>query len=186
MPKPQKVTAVEDLTQRLRESPAALLTSFTGLKVAEMTELRRALAGAGTEFKVVKNTLARIAARQAGLDDLVPLLEGSTAIAFVTDDPIAAAKGLDEVAKKYPALVLKGGLLEGKVLGAERAAGLAATKPREVLLAGLAGAIKSPVAAVLGLALAPVRSLAYALAAYQDKLAAGAPAAPEPAAAGAE
>lgn len=187
MPKPQKVSQVEDLTERLRESPAALLTSFTGLKVAEMTELRRALAGTGTEFRVVKNTLARIAARQAGLEDLVPLLEGSTAIAFVTDDPVAAAKGLDEVSKKYPALVLKGGLLEGRVLGAERAASLAATKPREVLLAGLAGAIKSPVATMLGLALAPVRSLAYALAAYQEKLAAGsaAAAAPEPAPAGA-
>lgn len=188
MPKPQKVTAVEDLTEQLRAAPAALLTSFNGLKVAEMTELRRSLAGAGTEFRVVKNTLARIAARQAGLEDLVPLLEGSTAIAFIQGDPIAAAKGLDEVAKKYPALVLKGGLLEGKVLAAERAAGLAATKPREVLLAGLAGAIKSPVATVLGLALAPVRSLAYALAAYQEKLAGAAAGAgaPEPAAAGAE
>jgi large subunit ribosomal protein L10 len=183
MPKPEKVNAVAELTDKLKASPAALLASFTGLKVAEMTELRRALGPVGAEFRVVKNTLARIAARQAGLDELVPLLEGSTAIAFVGGDPVAAAKGLDEVSKKYPALVLKGGLLEGRVLGAERAAAIAAIKPREVLLAGLAGAIKSPVATVLGLALAPVRSLAYALAAYQEKLAAGAAgAAPPPAA----
>jgi large subunit ribosomal protein L10 len=181
MPKPQKVTAVDELAGKLRDSPAALLASFQGLKVSEMTELRRSLATAGTEFKVVKNTLARIAAREAGLEDLVPLLEGSTAIAFIQGDPVSAAKGLDEVAKKYPALVLKGGIMEGHVLGAERAASLAATKPRDVLLAGLAGAIKSPVASVLSLVLAPVRGLAYALAAYQEKLAgaagpAGAPA----------
>lgn len=181
MPKPQKVTAVEELAHQLQASPAALLTSFRGLKVAEMTELRRSLAASGTEFKVVKNTLARIAAREAGMEDLVPLLEGSTAIAFIKGDPVAAAKGLDEVAKKYPALVLKGGMLDGRVLGAERAASLAATKPREVMLAGLAGAITSPVSTVLRLVVAPVRSLAYALAAYQEKLAGGAGAS-EPAA----
>ena len=183
MPKPQKVESVEALKTELRDSQAALLTSFRGLKVAEMTELRRSLAGSQAEFRVVKNTLARIAAREVGLDDLVPLLEGSTAIAFVKGDPITAAKGLDEVSKKYPALVLKGGLLLGKVLSAERAAALATVAPREVLLAQLAGAFQAPLAKMLALLSAPVRSLGYALGAYRDKLAAGAPAAeptPEP------
>src|SRR5207302_3504860 len=104
MPKAQKVSAVENLKVELRESEAALLTSFRGLKVAEMTELRRSLAASQTEFKVVKNTLAKIAARDIGLEDLLPLLEGSTAIAFVKGDPVTAAKGLDEISRKYPAL----------------------------------------------------------------------------------
>lgn len=173
MPKPHKVEAVEELVGDFTGSQAALLASFRGLKVAELTELRRALAPTETQFKVVKNTLARIAAREAGLEDLVPLLEGSTAIAFVKGDPVAAAKGLDEVAKKYPALVIKGGLMERKVLSPERTLALASIKPREVLLAGLAGAIQSPVATVAGLVNAPVRSLAYALAAYQQKLGGG-------------
>ena len=176
MPKPQKIEAVEALKGELQASQAALLTSFRGLKVAEMTELRRSLAGSQAEFKVVKNTLARIAAREAGLDDLVPLLEGSTAIAFVKGDPVTAAKGLDEVSKKYPALVLKGGLLLGRVLNAERAAALATVAPREVLLAQMAGAFQAPLAKMLALLSAPVRSLGYALGAYRDKLAAGTPA----------
>jgi large subunit ribosomal protein L10 len=171
LPKPQKVEAVADLVKEFQGSAAALLTSFRGLKVAEMTELRRTLAGSQAEFRVVKNTLARIAATQAGLSDLIPLLEGSTAIAFVKGDPVGAAKGLDEISKKYPALALKGGLMEGRVLGLERVQALATTKPREVLLSGLAGAIKSPVATVAGMVAAPVRSLAYALSAYRDKLA---------------
>jgi len=125
MPKAQKLEAVERLKGEFRESQAALLTSFRGLKVAEMTELRRSLAASQTDFKVVKNTLARIAAKDIGLEDLLPLLEGSTAVAFVKGDPVTAAKGLDEISRKYPALVLKGGVLTGRVLSAERAAALA-------------------------------------------------------------
>src|SRR6266849_2422500 len=182
MSKAQKVAAVEHLKVELRDSQAALLTSFRGLKVAEMTELRRSLAASQTEFKVVKNTLARIAAKEAGLEDLMPLLEGSTAIAFVRGDPVTAAKGLDEVSKKYPALVLKGGLLTGRVLSAERAAALAHLAPREVLLAQLAGALQAPLAKLAALLQAPVRSLGYALGAYRDKVTAESPAAAEAAA----
>jgi large subunit ribosomal protein L10 len=174
MPTEQKVQVVEELKDRLHGSQAALLASFRGLKVAEMTELRRSLAASQADFRVVKNTLARIAAREAGLEDLVPLLEGSTAIAFVDGDPVTAAKGLDEVSRKYPALVLKGGLLLGRVLDAERAQALATVRPREVLMAELAGAFQAPLARMLGVLTAPVRSLGYALGAYRDKLAAGA------------
>src|SRR5438067_5718818 len=186
MPKAQKVEAVEDLKVELRESQAALLTSFRGLKVAEMTELRRSLAASQTEFRVVKNTLAKIAARDIGLDELLPLLEGSTAIAFVKGDPVTAAKGLDEIARKYPALVLKGGLLTGRVLSAERAAALANLAPREVLLAQIAGAFQAPLAKLAALLQAPVRSLGYALGAYRDKVTAGAPVPGAPDAAPAE
>jgi len=182
MPKAQKVAAVEDLKVELRESQAALLTSFRGLKVAEMTELRRSLAASQTEFKVVKNTLAKIAAKDIGLEDLLPLLEGSTAIAFVKGDPVTAAKGLDEISRKYPSLVLKGGVLTGRVLSAERAAALANVAPREVLLAQIAGAFQAPLAKLAALLQAPVRSLGYALGAYRDKVTAGAPATAEAAA----
>lgn len=175
MPKPQKVEAVTELRHKLKDSNAALLTSFRGLKVAEMTELRRSLAASETEFMVVKNTLARIAATQAGLEDLIPLLEGSTAIAFVRGDPVAAAKGLEEVAKKYPALSLKGGLMEGRVLGAERAKSLATIASREVLLSMLAGAFKAPLTNVVNMVAAPLRSLGYAFAAYRDSIAAPPP-----------
>src|SRR5260370_25905683 len=179
MPRAQKVSAVEHVKVELRESQAALLTSFRGLKVAEMTELRRSLAASQTEFKVVKNTLAKIAAKDIGLDDLLPLLEGSTAIAFVKGDPVTAAKGLDEISRKYPALVLKGGGLTRRVLSAERAAALANVAPRQVLLAQIAGAFQAPLAKLAALLQAPVPSLGYALAAHRDKVTAGAPATAE-------
>lgn len=170
MPKPVKVQAVQELEEHFRKSAAALLTEFRGMKVEEMKDLRRTLAQNGTTFKVVKNTLTRIAAKEAGFGDLIPLLKGSTAVAFVDDDPVGAAKSLDEMAKKYPALVIKGGVLDGKVLGAEAAAELARVRPREELMSQLLGLLNAPaqrLAVVLG---APVRSLAYALAAYRDKL----------------
>ena len=170
MPKPQKIEAVTKLKERFEQSDAAILTEFRGLKVGEMKELRRLLADTGTEFKVVKNTLGRIAAKEAKLDELLPLLEGSTAIAFIKGDPIVAAKGIDEIAKKYPSLVIKGGFLDGKVFGAERAQSLAKVKPREVLLSQLAGMLQSPIQKLAGLLQAPIRDLGYLLAAYKDKL----------------
>lgn len=169
MPKAEKLQAVGELTERFRNSNAALLTEFAGLKVSEMKELRKALAEAGGDFKVVKNTLSRIAAREAQLEDLVPLLEGSTAIAFISGDPIPAAKGLDAVSKKYPALVLKGAILDGSILDAGRAAALAKVAPREVLLGQLAGMLQSPVQKLAYLLSAPLRELGYTLAALKEK-----------------
>ena len=177
MPKPQKIAAVKELKEQFEQSDAALLTEFTGLKVQEMKELRRSLEGSGTQFKVVKNTLSRIAAREASMEELIPLLEGSTAIAFIKGDPVEAAKGLDEIAKKYPALVVKGGILDGRVFGPDQAKALAKVKPREVLLAQLAGMLISPVQKLAGLLQAPVRDLGYVLAAYREKLEKDAPAA---------
>ncbi|MGH2809568.1 MAG: 50S ribosomal protein L10 [Actinomycetota bacterium] len=170
MPKPEKVEAVQALKEKLENSSAALLAEFRGLRVSEMAELRRSLKDSGTELKVVKNTLGRIAAKEANLEDLLPLLEGSTAIAFISGDPVPAAKEIDEISKKYPALVVKGGLLEGKVLDGERAKALAKVKPREVLLAQLAGLMQGPIAQFALLLSAPVRNLGYALTALKDKL----------------
>lgn len=169
MSKSQKIEAVKHLKEQLEESEAAIFAEFRGLKVQEMKELRRALADSDTEFRVVKNTLTRIAVREANLEDLLPMLEGSTAIAFIKGDPVAAAKGLDEIAKKYPALVIKGGLLSGKVFGAEQAQALAKIKPREVILSQLAGLLQSPAQKLASLLQAPIRNLGYLLAALLDK-----------------
>jgi large subunit ribosomal protein L10 len=176
MPKPQKIAAVKELKENFEQSDAALLAEFTGLKVQEMKELRRSLEGTGTKFKVVKNTLSRIAAKEASMEELIPFLEGSTAIAFIKGDPVEAAKGLDEIARKYPALVVKGGILDGRVLGPDQAKALAKVKPREVLLAQLAGMLISPVQKLAGLLQAPVRDLGYVLAAFKEKLQKEAPA----------
>ena len=170
MAKQVKVEAVEELEASFRRCPAALLTEFRGMKVEEMKDLRRTLAQGGAQFKVVKNTLTRIAADRAGVGQIVPLLKGSTAVAFVEQDPVAAAKALDEMTKKYPALVVKGGVLEGKVLDAEGAAGLAKVRPREELLSQLAGLLNAPAQRLAVVLSAPVRNLGYALAAYRDKL----------------
>lgn len=169
MPKPQKIEAVKQIKERLIGSDAALLTEFRGLKVEELKELRRKLQEGGAEFKVVKNTLTRIAVREAQLEDLLPMLEGSTAIAFVRGDPLAAAKGLDEIARKYPALVIKGALFEGRILDAVQAQSLAKLRPREVLLAELVTMVQSPLQKMAILLTAPLRDLAYALAAYREK-----------------
>ena len=169
MPKPQKVAAVKELRSKLESSDAALLAEFTGLKVGEMMQVRRRLAENGTEFGVVKNTLGRIAATEANMEELIPLLVGSTAIAFVRGDAVLAAKGLDEVAKKYPALVVKGGILGGKVLDAEQAKALASVAPREELLAQLAGLLISPIQKMGSLLYAPLGNLGNALYALQQQ-----------------
>lgn len=186
MPKPQKVTAVKELREKLESSDAALLAEFTGLKVGEMMQVRRSLAESGTNFGVVKNTLGRIAATEANMAELIPLLKGSTAIAFVQGDAVMAAKSLDDVAKKYPALVVKGGILGGKVLDAGQAKALASVASREVLLAQLAGLLIAPVQKMGSLLYAPLGNLGNALFALQQQRGSGAPEAPAADAAPAE
>lgn len=182
MPKPQKVAAVKELREKFESSDAALLAEFTGLKVGEMMQVRRSLAENGTNFGVIKNTLGRIAATEANMEELIPLLRGSTAIAFVNGDAVLAAKSLDEVAKKYPALVVKGGMLGGKVLDADQTKALASVEPREVLLAKLAGLLISPVQKMGSLLYAPLGNLGNALYALQQQRGSEAPAEPaEPA-----
>lgn len=140
MATPDKVAAVEEITDKLRNSNAAVVTAYTGLSVAQLKELRRSL-GENAQYRVVKNTLTKIAAKEAGVE-LDEHLNGSTAVAFVTGDPVTAAKGLRDFAKENPALVIKGGVLDGKVLSADEFKKLADLESREVLLAKLAGAMK--------------------------------------------
>lgn len=141
MPTPDKAAAVAELTDKFRSSNAAVLTEYRGLTVAQLKQLRRSL-GENSEYAVVKNTLTKIAANQAGINQLDDLFAGPTAVAFVTGDPVVSAKGLRDFAKDNPNLVIKGGVLDGKVLSADEIKKLADLESREVLLAKLAGAMK--------------------------------------------
>lgn len=145
MARPDKVSAVAEITAKFEGADATLVTEYRGLRVSEIAEVREALRGANAEYKVMKNTLARIAVREVGLDDLVGELTGPTAVVFVQGDVAAAAKALDEAAKKYPVLIIKGGTLKGgKIFTAEQAKALAKIEPREVLLAKIAMLANSP------------------------------------------
>jgi large subunit ribosomal protein L10 len=183
MPTEKKVAVVEEIRNRLSEADAAVLTEYRGLTVTQLAELRGALRPAGAEYKVFKNRLAKLAVASAGLDDLVPLLEGPVAIAFVKGDAVVAAKALRDFGRTNPALVLKGGLLDQRVLTAADIAALADVLPRDVLLGRLAGGFQAPLVKAAGLFQAFTRNFAYGLKAYADqRVAAGeAPAEAEPA-----
>lgn len=143
MPKTEKIERVAELKERIQSSQALFLADFRGLTVAESGELRRSLSSAGAQLAVVKNTLMKIAAADAGAGELEGLLEGPTAVAFVQEDAIAAAKSLVDAARRFRTLVLKGGFLEGRVLSPEEAQSLATIESREVLLAKMAGLAKA-------------------------------------------
>jgi large subunit ribosomal protein L10 len=150
MAKAEKVTAVAELTEQFQNSAGAVLTEYRGLTVAQMKELRGSL-GEGATFTVVKNTLTKIAVERAGLEkELIPLLSGPSAVAFVTGDVVETAKGLRDFARANPVLVIKGGILDGKALSPDEITRLADLEPREVLLAKLAGALKATQARAAG------------------------------------
>src|SRR3984957_9604651 len=141
-PNDEKVGAVAELTEHFTSSSAAVITEYRGLTVKQITDLRRAL-GQDTTFAVVKNTLTRRAAADAGVTIADDLLVGPTAIAFVKGDPVSATKGLRDFARGNPLLIIKGGVMDGKTLSAAEIAKIADLESREVLLARLAGALKA-------------------------------------------
>jgi large subunit ribosomal protein L10 len=146
MARADKAAAVAELKTDFESSNGAVLTEYRGLTVAQLTELRHNL-GANAKFAVVKNTLTKIAARDAGVDEgLSELLQGPSAIAFVKGDVVEAAKGLRDFAKANPLLVIKGGVIDGKSMTSTEIAKLADLESREVLLAKLAGAMKASMA----------------------------------------
>jgi large subunit ribosomal protein L10 len=164
MPKPEKIDKVKELTERFKSATGAMFADFRGLSVKDATELRRALRQADATFAVVKNTLTRIAAREAGLEEALGLLEGPTAIAFMAGDAVKGAKAVLEMGRKFPTLVVKGALIEGRVLGDEDARALATIDTKEVSLGKLAGMLQAPVARIMYLLQAPLQRIAYALA----------------------
>jgi large subunit ribosomal protein L10 len=142
--RPEKKQAVEEIAGKFGGAQAALLTEYRGLSVGEIAEVRSALRDAEAEYKVMKNTLTRIAVREVGLDELVEMLQGPTAIAFCKGDAVAAAKALDDASRKFPVLVIKGGVLRGQVIDAEQAKALAKLESREVQLAKIAMMMNTP------------------------------------------
>ncbi|KIF68459.1 50S ribosomal protein L10 [Streptomyces sp. AcH 505] len=185
MARPDKAAAVAELTDQFRSSNAAVLTEYRGLTVAQLKELRRSL-GENTQYAVVKNTLTKIAANEAGINTLDDLFTGPTAVAFVTGDPVASAKGLRDFAKDNPNLIIKGGVLDGKALSADEFKKLADLESREVLLAKLAGGLKASMAKAAATFQAPLTEFARTAEALRAKVEQGGAGTPAPAEADAE
>jgi len=167
-----KKQVVEEIKDRLQNIQAAVLTDYRGLNVAEVTELRTKLREAGIEFKVLKNTLTRIAANEVGLEGLDPYLEGPTAIAFGKEDAVAPAKILSDFAKTHKALEIKAGILENKVIDMDGVKALADLPSREVLLARVLGSMQAPMYGFAGTLQGLLRNTAYVLEAIREKKAA--------------
>jgi large subunit ribosomal protein L10 len=176
VPTTEKVDTVAAIAQRFTSSNAALITEYRGLTVKQISDLRRAL-GRETTYAVVKNTLTKRAAADAGVAIDDALLTGPTAIAFVGGDAVVAAKGLRDFARANPVLVIKGGLLDGKALTAAEVARIADLESREVLLAKLAGTLKALPTRAAGLFQAPLAQVARLAKALEEQKATDAPAA---------
>jgi len=169
MARPEKVAVVEEIRTKLAEADAAVLTEYRGLTVPELAALRATLRGSGTEYKVFKNTLARRAVADSGLDDLASMFEGPVAIAFVRGDAASAAKALRDFGRTNPALVVKGGLLGERPITSVEIEALAELPARDVLLATVAGAFQAPLTKAAGLFQAFTRNFAYGIQALIDQ-----------------
>ncbi|MDV3220571.1 50S ribosomal protein L10 [Intrasporangium sp.] len=177
MANPEKSAAIAEIADKFRESGAAVLTEYRGLTVQQLSELRNSIRGHAT-YAVVKNTLTERAAKEAGITAFDGYLQGPSAIAFVTGDPVEAAKGLRDFAKAHPLLVIKAGVLDGKALTPEEITKLADLESREVLLAKLAGAMKGSLNKAVYLFAAPLSQTARVVDALRAKVEAEGPASP--------
>ena len=176
MARPDKAATVAELAGKFRDSNAAVLTEYRGLTVAQLTQLRSNIKDHAS-YTVVKNTLTKLAAREAGVTAFDGHLAGPSAVAFITGDPVEAAKGLRDIAKTNPALVIKGGVLDGNPMTADEIRQLADLESREVLLAKMAGAMKASLNNAAYLFAAPLAKAARAVDALRQKLESQAPAA---------
>lgn len=170
MPTTQKVERVAELKDRIEGSAALLLTEYRGLTVSEISELRRSLSESDTSFAVIKNTLMALAAADAGIEHLDEMLSGPSAVAFVHGDPVAAAKKLKAASKLYPALILKGGYMDGAVFGADQANALAELESREVMLSKIAGLLKGEMSRAAAMLVQLQSQFLGLLEAYKDKV----------------
>jgi large subunit ribosomal protein L10 len=169
MPRPEKVAVVDEIRTKLADADAAVLTEYRGLTVPELAQLRAALRGSGTEYKVFKNTLARRAVADSNLDTVASMFEGPVAIAFVHGDAASAAKALREFSRTNPALVVKGGLLGERLVTTRDIEALAELPSRDVLLAQVAGTFQAPLTKMAGLLQAFTRNFAYGVKALIDQ-----------------
>jgi large subunit ribosomal protein L10 len=170
MPNPTKVDKVRELSERLTAAEAAVFAGYRGLTVQDVGDLRSSLAEVETRFAVIKNTLARLALKEAEMEGLEPFIEGPTAIAFVGGDPVTAAKRLLDASRRYPVLELKGGFAEGRVLSAEQVRALAMLESREVMLAKFAGLAKSQMALAAWMLQSLQSKFLSLLEAYREKM----------------
>ncbi len=168
-PRAEKVAVVDEVAAKLSSADAVIITEYRGLKVGQLAGLRRQLRDAGGEYKVFKNTLAKLGAAKAGVEGLDEMLLGPSGITFVTGDVAAVAKALRDAAKANPLLVIKGGSMGGKVLSTKDVEALAELPSREVLLAMFAGALQAPLVKTAGLLQALPRNFAYGLKALIDQ-----------------
>jgi large subunit ribosomal protein L10 len=177
-----KEQVVQQLVDRLKNSTTLLVADYRGLTMSEIDELRTRLLETGARFSVVKNTLTKRAAEEAGVQQLLELIEGPTAIAFIQPDgdPAAAAKVLNDVARANDVLVLRGGLMEGEVLSDSDVRSLATLPPVDILRGQLASAVAAPLTTVVALFAAPLRDLVNVIDARIEQLQKQGEAAPEP------
>jgi large subunit ribosomal protein L10 len=169
MARPDKAAAVAEIVEQFNDSAGAVLTEYRGLTVKQLQDLRRSL-GENANYAVVKNTLTKIAAKEAGVDGVDDLLAGPTAIAFINGDVVEAAKGLRDFAKANPALIIKGGYVDGAPMDAAQIAKLADLESREVLLGKLAGAMLASLSQAVYLLNAPLSQMARVAGALQSKV----------------
>jgi large subunit ribosomal protein L10 len=169
MPRPDKVAAVDEVRGRLEASAATVLTEYRGLTVGQLGRLRAQLRDSGAQYRIVKNTLTRLAVREAGFEVPDDLLTGPTAATFCADDPVAATKVLRAFSREHPQLVIKGGLFEGRFLGAAQTLRLADLGTREEQLSQFAGMAMTLVARPARLALAGLEKPARLAQALADR-----------------
>lgn len=161
--RPEKVAKIAEIKELISNSKATILVDFCGLTVAQDTKFRVEMRKAGIKYIVVKNTLLRIAAQEAGVEGLEPSLEKNTAIAVAPEDPVAVAKIICDFAKTNKELKVKAGILDGKVISADEVKALAALPPKEVLVAKLLGSMNSPISGFVGVLQGTIRKVVYAL-----------------------
>lgn len=165
----QKKDVVREISSKLKTAKAMVFADYRGLTVEQDTELRRALRKAGVEYKVLKNTLTRIAAKENNLDGLDSFLNGPTALALSETDPVAPAKVMSEFAGKYEKLELKVGVVEGKIIDSNGIKSLAELPPREVLIAKVLGGFNAPISGLVNVLNGNIRGLVVALNAIAEK-----------------
>lgn len=168
MAKPDKVEAVKEIAERFSKSTATVVTEYRGLTTAQLAELRRAL-GPNTTYRVAKNTLVKRAAEQAGVEGIDDLLSGPTALTFVEDEPVDAAKVLRDFAKDNKALVIKGGYMDGRPISVGEVESIADLDSREVTLGKLAGAMKAKISEAASLFAEPASQVARLASALEEK-----------------
>jgi len=169
MARKDKEASVEELEKKLKESKSLVLTDYIGLNVAEMTELRAKLREAGVDYKVVKNTLAKIAAENSNLSEINDFFRGPTAIAFGIEDVVSPAKIIDNFAKEHEILEIKGGYLNGEVIGIDKVKSLAEIPSRDILLAQVLAGMQAPISSLVNVLSGNMRNLVSVLSQIKDQ-----------------